>query len=148
MAERNDWWTCPTESEDGRTVIVTGRRDIAAFRNNPRFTIRVEITWQYSDSPAAGMPDDETAKTMEEITDALNNVLAKDPVAVMTGIYTGAGERNWVFYTLSTHIFNKKLNKALAPFPLLPLQIYAENDPDWLEYNEMRELSEINTDEE
>ena len=80
---------------------------------------------------------------MEEATDALNAELTKDPVAVMTGIYTGAGERNWVFYTLSTNIFNKKLNQALASLPLLPLTITAENDPDWSEYDEMRDLSEI-----
>lgn len=147
MAAKNDWWTCPTESEDGRIIIVSGRRDIQSFKDNPRFSIRVEITWQYSDSPTATMPDDQTAKIMEEVTDALNAELDKDPVAVMTGIYTGAGERNWVFYTLSTNIFNKKLNTALAQLPLLPLKIYAENDPQWLEYSEMKELSEINTDE-
>lgn len=143
MAERNDWWTCPTESEDGRLIIVSGRRDIDSFRDNPRFNIRVEITWRYSDAPDAAMPDEATSKTMGEVTDALNAVFDKDPVAVMTGIYTGAGERNWVFYTLSTNIFNKKLNQALALFPILPLSIYAENDPEWLEYAEMRDLSEI-----
>lgn len=143
MAEHNDWWTCPTESEDGRLIMVSGRRDIDVFRRNPRFTIRVEITWRYSDSDSANMPDDATAQMMGDITDALNAELTKDPVAVMTGIYTGAGERNWVFYTLSTNIFNKKLNQSLAPFPMLPLEIYAENDPDWLEYDEMRSLSEI-----
>lgn len=143
MAERNDWWTCPTESEDGRLIMVSGRRDIDVFRRNPRFNIRVEITWHYSDAPSATMPDEETARIMEEATDALNAEFTKDPVAVMTGIYTGAGERNWVFYTLSTNIFNKKLNQALASLPLLPLVITAENDPDWSEYNEMRELSEI-----
>lgn len=142
MSERNDWWTCPTESEDGRLVMVTGRRDIEKFRTNPRFTIRVEVTWPYGDTPS-GMPDDATAKMMEDITDSFNAILDKDPVAVMTGIYTGAGERNWVFYTLSTNIFNKKLNEALAPYPLLPLQITAENDPTWAEYDEMRDLSEI-----
>lgn len=147
MAEHNDWWTCPTESEDGRLIMVTGRRDISAFRNNPRFNIRVEITWPYSDTPDAGMPDAPTAETMGEITDSLLAEFTKDPVAVMTGIYTGAGERNWVFYTLSTNIFNKKLNAALAPFPLLPLRIYAENDPDWLEYEEMRDLSEITAED-
>ena len=52
-----------------------------------------------------------------------------------------------MFYTLSTNIFNKKLNQALAPFPMLPLSIYAENDPDWLEYAEMRDLSEIATED-
>lgn len=147
MAEKNDWWTCPTESEDGRTILVTGRRDIAAFRNNPRFKIRIEITWRYSDAPNATMPDSDTARVMEQVTDLLNAELTKDPVAVMTGIYTGAGERNWVFYTLSTNIFNKKLNAALASLPLLPLHIYAENDPDWQEYDEMRDLSEIHADD-
>lgn len=143
MANQNDWWTCPTESEDGRLIMVTGRRDISAFRNNPRFNIRVEVSWTYSDAADAGMPDESSAELMGDITDAFIAELTKDPVAVLTGIYTGAGERNWVFYTLSTNIFNKKLNAALAPFPLLPLRIYAENDPEWLEYNEMRDLSEI-----
>ena len=146
MAESNDWWTCPTESEDGRLIIVSGRRDIDIFRRNPKFSIRVEITWRYSDALSADMPDDSTAQMMGDVTDALEAEFTKDPVAIMTGIYTGAGERNWVFYTLSTNIFNKKINQALSSFPLLPLSIYAENDPDWLEYSEMRDLSEIATE--
>lgn len=143
MAKTDDWWTCPTESEDGRTILVTGRRDVAKFRDNPRFSIRVEITWRYDDAPDAGMPGESDSRTMEQVTDRLAEAFTKDPVAVMTGIYTGAGERNWVFYTLSTNIFNKKLNIALEDLPLLPLVIYAENDPHWLEYDEMRDLSEI-----
>lgn len=133
-----EWITEPTESEDGRLVMVSGRTDVERFRNNPKFNIRVEISWTYSDSPEAGMPNEAEAELMEQATDNLQSVLAKDPVAVMTGIYTGAGRRDWIFYTLSTNIFNKKLNEALEPLPLLPLKIYAENDPDWLEYAEMR----------
>lgn len=135
-----DWWTCPTESDDGRLIMVSGRRDIEKFRNNPKFTIRVEISWNYEGEE---MPDEPTSQLMEQATDALNSVLDKDPVAVMTGIYTGAGERIWVLYTLSTNIFQKKLNEALAALPLLPLEIRAENDPEWAEYSEMKEISEI-----
>ena len=136
----HDWWTCPTESLDGRLIMVSGRRDIDKYRQNPRFNIRIEIAWRYD---SADMPDEPTAIIMEQATEALNAVLDADPVAVMTGIYTGAGERTWVFYTLSTHIFQKKLNEALADLPLLPQVISAENDPTWAEYDEMRELSEI-----
>ncbi len=135
----NDWWTAPAESADGRLIMVSGRRDIDRFRANPRFSIRIEVSWQYSDAPHAEMPDDDVARLMEQATDALQATLDADPVAVMTGIYTGAGRRDWVFYTLSTHIFQKKLNEALAPLPLLPLQITAENDPAWEEYDEMRQ---------
>lgn len=147
MAKTDDWWTSPTEAENGALIMVTGRRDIDKFRDNPKFSIRVEITWKYT-GDKGGMPDFATSQQMEEVQDALTAVFAKDPVAVLTGIYTGDNRRDWVFYTLSTHIFQRKINEALEPFPTLPLEIYAENDPDWAEYTEMRELSEISASDD
>lgn len=145
MANNSEWWTAPTESENGNLVMVTGRRDVDAFRNNPRFNVRVEVTWKYQ-SDKSGMPEYDTSVLMEEVQDVLISTFQKDPVAVLTGIYTGDGERNWVFYTLSTHIFGRKINEALSSFDLLPITIYCENDPDWEEYNEMKSLTEINID--
>lgn len=136
------WWTSPLEDDENHTIIVTGRGDVQKFRSNPRFTIRIEVTIPYTPSPD-GLPSKDDACMLDEILENFKTILKKDPVAVLTGIYTGANERNMVFYTLSTHIFNKKLNEALAPFLLLPLRITAENDPDWAEYDEMRELSYI-----
>lgn len=146
-SDYGDWWTAPTEAQDsGRLVMVTGRRDIDTFRANPKFNIRIEVSWPY-EADKSGMPDEATAQLMEKATDALKEVLRKDPVAVMTGIYTGDGRRDWVFYTLSTRIFQNKLNQALADLPLLPLEVRAENDPDWEEYSEMRAISEIAPEE-
>lgn len=142
MADKGEWWTAPTESESGKLIMVTGRRDIESFRSNPKFKIRVEIKWPY-ESDASGMPDLPTSTLMEEVQDALQAVFTKDPVAILTGIYTGDGQRDWIFYTLSTHIFGRKLNEALAPFDLLPITIYTENDPGWEEYDEMKAASEI-----
>lgn len=136
--ETGNWWTAPTESENGRLIMVTGRKDIDKFRTNGRFKIRIEVTWKYA-GDANGMPDKETSALMEEVQDTLQNAFTKDPVAVLTGIFTGDDQRDWVFYATSTHIFGKKLNEVLAPYPLLPLTIYTENDPDWVEYDEMSE---------
>ena len=139
------WWTAPAESEeDGRTILVTGRKDIDKFRSNPRFSIRVELTWKYTPGPD-GMPSEEDAAMMEEAGSRLAEAFHKDPVAVLTGIFTGDGSREWVFYTLSTHIFGRKLNEALADMPLLPLTVYCENDPGWEAYDEMAE-AEIKLD--
>ena len=85
---------------------------------------------------------------MEEITDALNATFDKDPVAVMTGIFTGDGQRNWIFYTLSNNIFGRKFNEVLAPYELLPISIYAELDPEWNQYAEMCELAEVQCDDD
>ena len=68
---------------------------------------------------------------------SLADRVQKDPVAILTGIFTGDGKREWVFYSVSTHIFGKKLNQALEPFPLLPITVYCENDPGWEGYDEM-----------
>lgn len=147
MTKNNDWWTSPTESESGRLIMVTGRRDIDKFKKNPKFNIRVEITWPYK-GDSNGMPDLATSELMESVQDKLNECFEKDPVAILTGIYTGDDRRDWVFYTLSTHIFGRKLNEALNDFPMLPISIYTENDPDWAEYAEMKELSEISVSDE
>lgn len=147
MAKTNDWWTSPTEAENGSLIMVTGRRDVDKFRNNPKFIYRVEIAWKYA-GDASGMPDLSVSQMMEKVQDALVETFEKDPVAVLTGIYTGDNRRDWVFYTLSTNIFQRKINEALAEFPLLPLEFYAEKDPEWAEYAEMKELSEISASDD
>ena len=146
MANNSEWWTAPTESENGNLIMVTGRRDIEKFKNNPKFNIRIEVTWKYN-SDKSGMPDFETSSLMEEVQASIENTFKKDPIAILTGIYTGDGERNWIFYTLSTNIFGKKFNEALQSFELLPITIYAENDPEWNEYQEMKSLTEICTED-
>lgn len=139
MAEHDsNWWTAPAEAENGRLIMVSGRSDVEKFRSNPRYSIRIEIAWAY-EGDASGMPDDQLSRLMEQVQDALQEAFGKDPVAVLTGIFTGDNERTWVFYTLSTHIFGRKLNEALADLPLLPLKISAENDPEWLAYDEMNQ---------
>ena len=96
-----------------------------------------------------GCPDtgrlsrDETARLMEQVDNALREEFGRDAVAVLTGIYTGEGQRNWVFYVSSLQSFRYRFNHALEPFETLPLEIYAEHDPEWAEYREMRSLTEI-----
>lgn len=140
----NEWWSAPAQSDDGRLIIVTGRRGMDELMAMQVYNYRIEITWHY-DADNAGMPDYDTSVLMEQVTDALHATFDRDPVAINTGIYTGAGERNWVFYTRSLHIFQRKLNEILAPFPTMPLEFYATEDPNWEEYQELRE-TEISTD--
>lgn len=144
MTEYGDWWTAPAEGENGELIMVTGRNDVDNFRENPRFKIRVEITWKY-EGGADGMPGREDSELMDKVQEKMLEAFKKDPVAVLTGIYTGGGERNWIFYTLSTHIFGRKLNEMLEKFPLLPISIYCENDAGWEEYDEMKQ-AEIKID--
>jgi len=136
------WLTSPLESnESGNLVMATLRKDVDKFRTNPRFKYRVEVTWKY-DPDVKAMPSEETAKLMEQVIDRLTSILDKDPIAVMTEVYTGEGARDMVFYTLSLHIFQRKFNEAMEGFPILPLTFSAEEDPQWEEYTQMLSVVE------
>lgn len=138
----DDWWTSPAEGEKGGLIMVTGRRDMESVIATGKYNIRVEVTWKY-DGDDKGMPDVATSSLMEEVQDAFQSDFSKDPIAVLTGIYTGENVRNWVFYTLNLKIFERRFNEALSKFDLLPLEISAASDPDWDEYKEMKEKTEI-----
>jgi hypothetical protein len=89
------------------------------------------------------MPSDDDAELMEKITDALTKACKADKVAVITGIYTGDGERTWVLYTKNLKVFGIVFNRALQELPTVPLVIDASSDPNWDEYKEMRDISYI-----
>ena len=94
------------------------------------------------------MPNETTGKLMEEVQTVLKKAMEKDKLAIFTGIYTGDGERTWVFYTRNIPAFGRMLNETLAPFETLPLTIYTEKDPEWNEYREMCELQDQDNDDE
>lgn len=140
------YWSFPAESESGKTIIVTGRDDVDKFRDSGKYIYRIDVSWKYNAFPD-GMPEDEDAKLMEEVTNALTDALKKDKVAVLTGIYTGDGSRDWVFYTKNLKIFSIVFNKALEELPTIPLVIEAEEDSDWEEYTHMREETYVPDEE-
>lgn len=145
MKER--WWTSPAVAENGQTVIVTGRDYLDKIREGGKYRYLVRVSWRYNALPD-GMPEEEEAMLMEQATDALQTAFRKDKIAYMTGIYTGAGERDWIFYTKNLAIFGTVFNKALEPLDQMPLEIEALDDPDWEEYTEMHESSYIPEDED
>lgn len=145
MKER--WWSAPAEGENGKTVIVTGRDYMDKIRESGKYTYRVTVSWDYNAIPS-GMPDETDSREMEKATDALMAAFKEDKVAYMTGIYTGDGRRDWVFYTKNLLIFSKVFNRALEPLDTMPLVIEAEEDADWEEYRQMREISYIPENDE
>ncbi|MCD8287416.1 MAG: DUF695 domain-containing protein [Porphyromonadaceae bacterium] len=136
MRLTNHWFTAITESDSGAMIIVCGRDKVEAFRASGKLANRVEITWEYAPGNN-GMPTEEEARRMEKPQEALQQVMEKDKLAILTGIYTGDGMRTWIFYTRHVPTFGERLNEALTPFEQLPIKIYTEKDPEWKEYSEM-----------
>lgn len=141
MKLSNEWFTAFSEDESGHMVTVNGRDELTEFVESGKFKERVEITWKY-ESDEKGMPLDAEAEKMEAVQEALRKAMEKDKLSILTGVYTGGGEKIWIYYTRTVRVFGERLNEALAPFELLPLSIYTEVDPEWEEYLDMYEMKQ------
>ena len=128
MKLSDKWFVAFSENEREEMIVIKGRDDLEAFQACGKLKERVEITWKYLPS-AQDLPSEEDANRMEEVE-----------VAILTGIYTGGGEKVWVFYTRTVRVFGERLNEALSTFDLLPITIYTELDPEWEEYADMCEM--------
>lgn len=141
MRLSNEWFTALSENENGDLITVSGRDELKEFMESGKLKDRVEITWKY-EGDEKGMPSEELAAKMEEVEEAIKKAMEKDKLAILTSVYTGGNEKVWIFYTRTTHVFGERLNEALAPFELLPINIYCEVDSDWEEYKDMYEMKQ------
>ncbi len=138
MKLTDNWFTALSE-ENGQLVYVTGRKDLEDFRKKRALRIRAEIKWSYS-ADSTGMPQGKEGELIAEVEEKLRRAMEKDKLAILTGNYTGAGAKYWVFYTRHLPSFGERLNDCLAEYELLPLEIQCEEDPDWEEYSDMLTL--------
>lgn len=141
MKLSNEWFTALSEDEAGHLITVYGRDELTEFIQSGKFKERVEITWKY-EGDDKGMPADKLAAEMETVEETLRKAMEKDKLSILTAVYTGAGEKIWVYYTRTVRVFGERLNEALASFELLPISIYTEVDPEWEEYKDMYEMKQ------
>ena len=141
MRLSNEWFTALSENETGQLVTVSGRDELTEFVQSGKFKERVEITWKY-EGDEKGMPSESLAEQMEEVQETLRKAMEKDKLSILTGVYTGGGEKIWIFCTRTVRVFGERLNEALASFDLLPISIYTEVDTAWEEYLDMYDMKE------
>ena len=141
MRLSDKWFMALSENEAGQLITIQGRDELNEFMACGKLKERVEVTWPY-ESDEKGLPSEALAERMETVEEALRKAMEKDKLAILTGVYTGGGEKVWVFYTRTTRFFGERLNEALATFELLPISIYTELDPEWEEYQDLYEMKQ------
>ncbi len=140
MVLTDKWFTALSENEDGSFTFISGRSGIDDFIASGKLKERLEVTWKYT-SDNKGLPaNDREAELMEEVEEKLRRAMEKDKLAILTGIYTGQGSRQWIWICRNTPAFGERLNDTLQGYPKLPISIYAEQDPENREYRELLEL--------
>ena len=156
MRLSDKWFTALSENDNGDLVTIYGRDELTEFMQSGKLKERVEITWKYTPAEQ-GMPSEAEAERMEAVEEAdadstwiksfQRKAMEKDKLAIQTSVYTGGGEKIWVYYTRTVRVFGERLNDALKDFEQLPITIYTELDPEWEEYQDMYEMKQWAADE-
>ena len=128
------WFSAIAEAENSdHMIVVSGRTEIEPFIQSGKFKERVEITWKY-EADSKGMPNETTGKLMEEVQTVLKQAMEKDKLAIFTGIYTGDGERTWVFYTRNIPAFGRMNESDTA------LNVHSHNEKSVLTYRHIHSV--------
>jgi len=84
MILTDDWFTSVSHTEGGAIVLLTVRKGLTQFFESGKLRVRVDIAWPYTAEPD-GMPDEETARLIEDIEPKLRRIMEKDKLDLLGG---------------------------------------------------------------
>jgi len=123
-----------TNPTNGRVIVYRFVDQYDAGFEKAQYPVRITIRWKYKGTN--GMPVKAANVSMIALEDALEPVLEKDAFASLAIVRTGNDLREWIYYAKSKGEFQSRLNRALAGKPVFPIEMLAENDPEWAEYED------------
>lgn len=118
-----------------RPTLIRARQDILPLLPVPALSSRIVLSWTCRAPIEVGLP---SADDYEEIT-AFEDVLMSfvEEGAILAFVFTTGGIVEYNFYTSDRDWFIERLNEAFADKAPVPIEISAEDDPDWTEYRSL-----------
>ena len=131
MADENRGWTIleSTSDDGGSTVYIRVKRYEDAFPH-AEMPEKLALVWKFSHA-GSGMPTTEEMKALEEFEDRICDAVEDDHHATLSAVFTGAGERAWIFYSRDVDGFMQRLSNMPHPDGAYPIEIDHETDAEW-----------------
>ncbi|GAA4314927.1 DUF695 domain-containing protein [Nibribacter koreensis] len=134
LITQDDTWSMAEGENAGTPFLVRFRPHLQPFINTHQFTKRLIILWNYVSEDEYLFPTPEDADMMADAEERLIHHLEANAQTVLAFVFTGQERREWHWYTSDMAVAQEQLNEALSYFGPLPLELTAEDDPDWEEY--------------
>lgn len=148
LITEKDIWTGAEGENEGTPFILRFRPHLQDFIAVNRYHKHLTITWPYTSDNDSLMPGNTDTNLMSEVENSLVEALESDVHAVLAFVYTGQNQREWHWYSSDIAETGKRLNEALSYFERLPIELTAEDDPEWEEYLSVLEGADYSDYEE
>lgn len=134
ITEEDLWTGGEGENEEGLPFLLRYRNNLQHFVETGNYNTGLIILWNYTSEDDSLMAGTEEMGLMQKVEDTLVAALEDDLQAVLAFVFTGLNQREWHWYTTDPEESGKRINDALAEFDELPIELSAEEDPEWTEY--------------
>lgn len=132
-------------TRDLEWVIADGRTSEYPYQirfctipaNFPRsqYPIRLNIFWSMAKPRSDGLASSEDIERMHVFEARLVEATERGQIAVLPVVFTGRGEREFVFYARSSEEFMMALRQMPQETERYPIEIRQTEDPDWSYYD-------------
>jgi hypothetical protein len=137
------WFSAEGGAKD-RPTLIRARQDILPLLPVPALSSRIVLSWSCRSPIEAGLP---SAEDYEEIASFEETLLSfVEEGAILAFVVTSGGIVEYNFHTSDQDWFIERLNEALSDKPPMPIEISAEDDPDWTEYRALMDAVGLGTD--
>ncbi|MES2628171.1 MAG: DUF695 domain-containing protein [Bacteroidota bacterium] len=136
LITEEDNWTVAEAEETDIPFLIRFRPDMQPFISSEKFNTRLSLTWKYEPDTDSGLPSDEDMEVMDQIEDELLESLEPELKAVLAFVFTGENQRKWTWYAQNETLAGSVMQKVMAEFPSVPLDLETEEDPQWIDYTE------------
>ena len=127
----SDAWNVAHGKDPEKPSILRYRPNLSGTVGDPSYSKRLTIIWPYGGDNDSGMPNEEQSAALKKFEDTMIEALDATGLAILTFVFTSAGQREWHFYISDVDEVGHAVNEALVGQPVLPIELGVEEDPGW-----------------
>lgn len=126
-----DRWSLAELQHEAGLAICRWRTPVLGPPDVGGYDRLVKVLWPYADAGSGALPFDEVVNQLQRFEERLCEAWEKDGLAYLSAVLTFDGARQWVFYTYDIAECGSRLNQMPQESEPYPLELEAEDDPEW-----------------
>ena len=139
MIQFENVWFTANDDNNGVPVVLQGRNTLNHLIGLASHSTLVRLVWKYEPAGTHGLPSDEEAERMARFEAAIVPALEAERICIFYCIFQQEGIKEWLAYCSSVDAAEEVLNVALMDHDEYPIELLAEDDPEWTDYKAMME---------
>lgn len=135
QSSSEDRWSVGQGQKNGQPLLIRFRSEPPQGVDAAAYPFLLSATWSYQ-AGRAGMPDAEELERMTRFEEALESTLEGSQSAYLMLVFTGNGNRDWLFYSRGEDDSMRRINQGLKGHPVYPVEFSVQRDPHWRAYRQ------------